>query len=207
MSQQINLFNPDFLKQKRYFSVSTMLQAIGMIVLGAGALYGYAAYQMDILARQAAELGNRHAMEQLRLASLSREFAPEKTVQMLQEELKQTESAASAQAEILETVKNGVLGNADGYSEYLRAFARQAVGGLWLTGFVIEGDGVDMTLSGAALNPQLVPAYIRRLGKEPVMQGRTFSSLRIQLPLAAAAQPVGYVEFRIQSGETRGETK
>jgi hypothetical protein len=126
---------------------------------------------------------------------------------MLQEELKQTESAASAQAEILETVKNGVLGNADGYSEYLRAFARQAVGGLWLTGFVIEGDGVDMTLSGAALNPQLVPAYIRRLGKEPVMQGRTFSSLRIQLPPAAAAQPGSYVEFRIQSGEMRGEAK
>lgn len=207
MSQQINLFNPDFLKQKRYFSVSTMLQALGLIVLGTGVLYGYAAYQLDILAQQAAQMGNRYATEQLRLATLSREFAPEKTAQMLQEELKQAESAASAQAEILETLKSGVLGNTEGYSEYLIAFARQSMSGLWLTGFVIKGDGVDMSLSGAALNPQLVPSYIRRLGKEPVMQGRTFSSLRIQLPPPASAQPGGYVEFQMQSGEMRGEAK
>ena len=32
MSQQINLFNPIFMKQKKYFSVTTMLQALGLIV-------------------------------------------------------------------------------------------------------------------------------------------------------------------------------
>ena len=34
MAQQINLFNPIFLKQKRYFSATAMAQAGGLIVLG-----------------------------------------------------------------------------------------------------------------------------------------------------------------------------
>ena len=39
-----------------------------------------------------------------------------------------------------------------------------------------------MSLSGAVVNPQLVPAYIQRLGKENVMQGKTFSTLQMQQP-------------------------
>jgi hypothetical protein len=34
MSQQINLFNPLFLKQKKYFSTVTMLQALGFYAYG-----------------------------------------------------------------------------------------------------------------------------------------------------------------------------
>ena len=47
MSQQINLFNPIFLKQRKYFSLLTMLQALGLIVLGSLFFYGYALYQVE----------------------------------------------------------------------------------------------------------------------------------------------------------------
>ena len=44
MSQQINLFNPIFLQQKKIFSTRTMAQALGVLVLGVVAmgLYGNA---------------------------------------------------------------------------------------------------------------------------------------------------------------------
>src|SRR5688572_20783366 len=45
MSQQINLYNPIFLKQKKHFSARTMLQALGLIALGVGALCGYAFFE------------------------------------------------------------------------------------------------------------------------------------------------------------------
>jgi hypothetical protein len=209
MSQQINLFNPAFLKQKRYFSVRTMLQALGLILLGAASLYGYAIYQHKLLAKQVEEMSRRYAAEQLRLAVFSREFSPEKSSQRLQEELQKIESESLAQQEILDTLKSGVIGNTDGYSEYLRAFARQTVHGLWLTGFQIEGDGVRMSLNGAALSPKLVPAYIQRLSKEKVMRGKTFASLQIQLPKTVPSQQTDnhYVEFSMQSEESRGDAK
>lgn len=205
MSQQINLFNPVFLKQKKYFSVLTMLQALGLIVLGSALFYGYAVYQVKLLAKQSEETSKRYAAEQLRFASFSNEFSPQKSNQLLQDELKQLEIDAAKQKEILDTLKTGVIGNTDGYSEYLRAFARQTVTGLWLTGFEIEGDGAQMSLRGAVTNPQLVPAYIQRLNKEKAMRGKTFSALQMQQPKVATAK--SYVEFSMQSAEARGAAK
>ena len=72
MSQQINLFNPIFLKQKKYFSVLTMLQALGLIVLGSALFFAYALYQVAQLSRQADEMSKRYAAEQTKLANFSR---------------------------------------------------------------------------------------------------------------------------------------
>ncbi|OIR18228.1 hypothetical protein GALL_15560 [mine drainage metagenome] len=200
MSQQINLFNPIFLKQKKYFSVVAMSQALGLIVLGSAVFYAYAAYQVAQLSRQAEESAKRYAAEQARLASYSNEFSLQRSGQMLEDELKQVEAQARAQDAVLTTLKSGVIGNTEGYSEYMRAFARQSINGLWLTAFDIVGDGAQMSLSGAVVNPQLVPSYIQRLGKEKIMRGKTFSTLQMQQPKKDGDRLVPrYVEFNLRS--------
>jgi hypothetical protein len=92
----------------------------------------------------------------------------------------------------------------------LRAFSRQILNGVWLTGFSIHGAGSEIGLQGRAMQPELVPAYISRLKREPVMQGKSFATLEMQLPLADQAGkgdpatarqrvPAGYIEFSLQS--------
>ncbi|WP_283745520.1 fimbrial assembly protein [Sideroxydans sp. CL21] len=208
MSQQINLFNPIFLKQKKYFSVVTMLQALGLIVLGSAVFYAYAVYQVAQLSRQSEETTKRYAAEQVRLANYSNEFSLQRSGQMLEDELKQVEAQAKAQDAVLTTLKSGIIGNTEGYSEYMRAFARQSVNGLWLTAFDIVGDGVQMSLSGAVVNPQLVPSYIQRLGKEKIMRGKTFSTLQMQQPKKDGDRLVPrYVEFNLRSIALSEDTK
>ncbi len=208
MSQQINLFNPIFLKQKKYFSVVTMLQALGLIALGSAAFYGYAAYQVAQLSRQAEETAKRYAVEQARLVNYSNEFSQQRSGQMLEDELKQVEAQARAEEAVLATLKSGVIGNTEGYSEYMRAFARQSINGLWLTAFDITGDGTQMSLSGAVVNPQLVPAYIQRLGREKVIRGKSFSTLQIQQPKKDVDRIIPrYVEFNLHSTAQSEEAK
>jgi cell division protein FtsL len=180
MSQQINLFNPIFMKQRKYFSLLTMLQALGLIIAGSLVFYGYAVYQVNQLSRQLEENTKRYKAEQARLASYVAEFSPQQANQLLQDELQRLEKQAAEQNEIIETLKSGAVGNTTGYSEYMRAFARQVVQGLWLTGFKVTGDAAQISLSGGVVNPELLPAYIQRLGKESVMQGKTFSTLKMQ---------------------------
>jgi hypothetical protein len=203
MSQQINLFNPIFLKQRKYFSMLAMLQALGLIIIGSAVFYGYALYQVDLLDKQSQDTSKRYAAEQQRFANFSNEFSPQKSGLMLQAELQRLEVDAAAQKEILDTLKTGVIGNTEGFSEYMRAFSRQVVSGLWLTGFEIAGDGAQMNLQGGVLSPQLVPSYIQRLNKEKIMRGKTFSSLQMQQPKSAGDQPnvKSYVEFSMQSAE------
>ena len=106
MSQQINLFNPIFLKQKKYFSVVTMLQALGMILLGSLLFYAYAIYQVAQLSRQADEMSKRYTTEQARLVSVTNEFSQQRSGQLLQDELKQVEAQASAQDAMLNLQKH-----------------------------------------------------------------------------------------------------
>ncbi|MDP1996692.1 MAG: PilN domain-containing protein [Gallionella sp.] len=202
MSQQINLFNPIFMKQRKYFSLLTMLQALGMIIVGALFFYGYAIYQVDQLGKQAAESSKRYNAEQARLARYAAEFSPQQANQALQDEVRRLEKQVTARAELIEIIKSGAVGNITGYSEYMRAFSRQIVQGLWLTGFTVTGDAARISLSGAALTPELLPAYIQRLGKEDIMRGKTFSTLQMQQPRVDAGQgaTVHYVEFTLHSG-------
>jgi hypothetical protein len=180
MSQQINLFNPIFMKQRKYFSLLAMLQALGLIIAGSLVFYGYAVYQVNQLSGQLEENTKRYKAEQARLASYVAEFSPQQANQLLQDELQRLEKQTAEQNEIIETLKSGAVGNTTGYSEYMRAFARQVVQGLWLTGFKVTGDAAQISLSGGVVNPELLPAYIQRLGKESVMQGKTFSTLKMQ---------------------------
>jgi len=202
VSQQINLFNPVFLKQRKYFSLLAMLQMLGLFLLGSALFYGYAIYQVKLLTQQSEESSKRYETEQARLARYTEEFSLEKAAKLLQDKVNALEARRAAQDEIVETLKTGAIGNSTGYSEYMRAFARQVVSGLWLTGFDIAGDGTQLGMSGSALSPELVPVYIQRLNREPVMRGKSVPTLQIQRS-GAGTHVVGFT-LRTEAG---GATK
>jgi hypothetical protein len=208
MSQQINLFNPVFLKQRKYFSLLAMLQALGLIVLGSLFIFGYALYQVRQLEKQSAASSKRYSAEQARFEQSVAEFSPQQAMQSLQAEIRQLEKDLAEQTRMVDTLKSGSIGNTTGYSQYMSAFSRQVVPGLWLTGFKVTGDAAQISLSGGVVDPELLPVYIQRLGKEKVMRGKTFSTLQMQQPKVAvgaglaparAPAPVRYVEFTIHS--------
>ena len=205
MSQQINLFNPIFMKQRKYFSLLTMVQALGLIVLGSLFFYGYALYQVAQLHKQSEESTKRYNSEQARLARYSAEFSPQQANQTLQAEVQQLEKDLLEQTKMVDTLKSGSVGNTTGYSQYMSAFSRQVVQGLWLTGFKVTGDAAQISLSGGVLNPELLPIYIQRLGTEQSMQGKSFSDLQMKQPKVEPSKdnkpavPARYVEFTIYS--------
>ena len=199
MSQQINLFSEGLLKKRKIrYSVTTMLQVLGLIVVGAVLIYGYLVYQTGVLAAQAAESEKKLASEQARLNKLTSELTPQQGSAQLETEIKKAEAQLKARQDMVEALKQGgVIGSTEGYSEYMRAFARQSVKGLWLTGFKIVGAGTEMEITGRTVRAELVPIFVQRLSGEPVMKGRQFASLRISLPQQAtsAAKPAGNVPF------------
>jgi len=216
MSQQINLFNPIFMKQRKYFSLLTMVQALGLIIAGSLIFYGYAVYQVGQLRKQAEQNSQRYNAEQARLAGFMTEFSPQHSIQLLQNEVQGLDKQVAVQNQIIETLKSGALGNTTGYSEYMRAFSRQVVQGLWLTGFKVTGDAAQISLSGGVVDPQLLPLYIQHLGREKIMKGKTFSNLKMQQ--AKVDQAAGnskeqdasaprYIEFTLHSSVNKEADK
>jgi hypothetical protein len=207
MSQQINLFNPDFLQKKKLFTASTMAASLGALALGLAAMGVAAKVRVASLQAQADQGAAQLERTQKRLASVTAEFAPRRQDPKLAEEL------AAAQAELVDlkdvagVIEHGELGDTGGYAEYFRALARQSVDGLWLTGVSIAGAGLDIGVGGRALDPALVPGYLGRLRNERVMQGKPVGSLQIGEAAALkvvrdgkeTSAPAPYVEFSLQS--------
>ncbi|SHG98082.1 PilN domain-containing protein [Massilia sp. CF038] len=202
MSQQINLFNPIFRKQKKYFSSVTMLQSLGLICLGCALLAADAAYRMRSLKAQAAATDALLVNKQQRLADAKVQYPPRPKSTTLSAEITTAQNELTMLSEAADTVQRGGFGDTRGFSPYFRAFARQKVDGLWLTELRVAGSGNAIGVQGNALNAELVPQYLQRLAREPVMKGATFSTLEIGTPetdkSAGAATP-RYLSFSLQS--------
>ncbi|RJG01250.1 PilN domain-containing protein [Noviherbaspirillum sedimenti] len=215
MSQQINLFNPIFRQQKKYFSAVTMAQAIGLILLGAAALTAYAGYRTSRLDAEVVEANRQLKVAQAQLVQVEAAFPSRQKSKSLEEQIRNMEVETAALRKVADILRTGEFGNTSGYAEYMRAFARQIIDGVWLTGFSIHGAGAEIGLRGRALRPELVPAYINRLKHEPVLQGKSFSALQMQAPqLNQAADAAGgkvpgevaaYVEFSLQSTDASAQ--
>ena len=211
MSQQINLFNPIFLKQEKHFSALTMVQVLGVILVAALLLTGYASYQLSALQNEQKSVTTQLQLAQNQLAKVAADYAPREKDMRLEARLRRAEAQVKSLQQVSDVLRKGELGNTDGYADYLRAFAHQIIDGVWLTGFTIQGAGSAISLQGGALRPELVPAYLTRLKSEPVMQGASFSTLEMQLPKSdkplapgeKSAAPAAYINFNLHSSSAK----
>jgi hypothetical protein len=212
VTQQINLFNPIFRKQKKYFSSVTMAQALAIILLACALLAVDASIRMRALARQAAETDALLAARQQRLTEVKVQFAPRQKSTTLAAEILEAQQELVMLQNASATVQRGGFGDTIGFSPYFRAFARQSIDGLWLTDVRLASGGSAIGIQGNVLQAPLVPQYMGRLASEPVMKGKSFATLAMDAvappstarldggaaPAAASAAPT-YLKFSLQS--------
>ena len=204
MAQQINLFNPIFLKQKRYFSAAAMAQAVGLIMLGVLVIYAVQMRQTRALERVAAEAQKQLEERKAQIVVFAKQTSGD-TSKAVAAELEAVERRLVERRSLLDDVRTGVGGDAKGYSRYLAALARASTGGVWLTGVEIGGKSGDLVIKGRALESALVPAYIDALKRQPPFAGRRVGELKlaakVEPPAAPGARrpatPSRYLEFSL----------
>lgn len=217
MSQQINLFNPAFEKQKQALSSVGLLQGLGLVLAASAALVWFGARQVAALERAAADAKVVLDAREARRADVFARFPVRGKDPLIAGALSQAEADRSALQEAGQILQGGELGNTHGYADYFRAFARARVNGLWLTGASIAGAGKEIGLQGRVVQPDLLPQYISALSRESALQGKSFARLDMstaQLPVAPASAPVSpgaapvaavaasaprFIEFSLQS--------
>lgn len=202
MSQQINLYNPIFLKQEKHFSARTMAQALGVIALALVALSGYALLQGRQAAQTAQQQRQQLAAQRDQMLKLATQLGSQGVSKTLEAQVARAEAEVKARQSTLDALQTGELGNTSGFSDFLAAFGRQALAGVWLTGFTIADAGNELMVNGRALEADLVPGYLRALNHEAIMRGRRVVDLRLAAksgPPPAAdkgrGEPSRYVEF------------
>lgn len=206
MSQQINLVNPLFLRQKKYFSAVAMAEGLGLLVLGLAVVYGLVLMERGSLDRSLAEIARQHAVQKERFNKLSAELSPMGTEQEMDARLSAAEKDLAAKQAMLSQLSSGTLEATSGYSLLLTAFARQSISGLWLTAIMAGASG-RLVVRGRALQAELLPVYMQQLGREEVLKGRPFDRLElVQKQLAEQKAPLTFVEFILSSESAISQT-
>ncbi|NHQ90049.1 PilN domain-containing protein [Janthinobacterium lividum] len=208
MSQQINLFNPQFELKKHHMSARTASLGLGGLALVLLALGVLAQQAMASLEQREAGVKAALAQVEAKRDQILRDYPLRKKDPALAQELEAVEAQRQLLQNASSVLDSGKLGNTLGYAGYFRALAQARVDGVWLTGVDIVGAGNDFGLQGRALHASLLPVYITRLGQQEVLKGKSFASLDIGQPEQPAgavvegkAASLPYVAFSLQSAE------
>jgi hypothetical protein len=188
MSQNINLLNPALRRQRTALSFATLVKSAGLVLV---VLFGAQFILQHQVSGLAAELAGLESAGQQRTAhadQLKAQAAQRRPDPTVEADITRLEREVRQAREAMGALKIGTFGDPDGFSEYLRAFSRQSLSGLWLTGFTIAGAG-DVAIHGRVIRPELVPSYIRRLNREKVLAGRSFAHLEMSQPAAKGIEP------------------
>jgi len=213
MSQQINLFNPRFQKQKRYLTAPALAMMLGAALFASLAVAVAARGRLANLEAEAARVGTQLQQAEARKQTLLAALAPRQKDAGVALQLAQAEAQNRALHGVAAILEQNRVGNPHGYSEYFQALARSRVDGLWLTGVQIDGAAADIGLRGRALQAELLPGYLNGLARQPVLQGKAFGHVEIARPAAApvagaaaatasampAVELAPYIEFTLQA--------
>jgi hypothetical protein len=205
MTQNINLLVSGVRKTAVRYSFATLAKSVGVALVALLAINFFLQYQVSALTAQSRSLQEVLKDERAQAEKLTGQAAARKPDAALEAEIAKLEVELGQARESMSAIKGGAFGTQQGFAEYLSAFSRQSVDGLWLTGFSITGGG-DIELRGRALHPELVPSYIQRLNREPALAGRSFARFEMARPTEPAAekkaaQPARFLEFSLGTKE------
>jgi len=210
VSQQINLFNPTLAPVVERLSARLALRTMLAVSVCALAAALLAQLESARVERLAAGQDARLAALQSEVTQLARQAAARQPDPAALAELDTLQARVEGRRQVMARLERGELGDTGGVSEYLRAFARQRLDGVWLTGLTIAGAGREITVRGRTLDAQLLPDYLGRLREESALRGRAFATLAMDTPArdsgdTEAAAP-GWLEFRLATaaGEDAG---
>ena len=204
MSQQVNLYQPIFRKQRRKFSATTMLQAAVLMVLGIGLMYGYTYWQVRQLRMDVAQTDKQLASLTKRLDETMSQFGERLQSKDLQAQVQKLQQQLVEKRNLQQVLQSAQF-NTQGFSGYFIAFARQHIPEVWITGLDITGAAEQLTLSGRSTNPELVPRYLQRLSSETRLSGIEFQSFQMTRVAAdGKSGTASYIEFMAKTATAAG---
>lgn len=197
MSQQINLYLPEFRVKRDPLSALLMGQILGGILAVALVITAYDVVSRWRLNAELADLREVLREETQKTNELNEVLARRSQNASLTERLDQAEDRLDSSRQIRDFLSTTKLGNVVGFSEYFKDISRASIEGLSVTEFSFREGGEQVTLSGQVIDSVMVPRYVSKLeASNSALRNQLFSP-RISRP--DASNP--YFSFELSTSD------
>lgn len=212
--QQINLYQPAVQPSGGPFAAHSALLVSGLAVSWLLAVWAYGLWRVARLERAMHSLEQQQHRDDATLIALNSARAADAPPEQMQARVAMLTAELAVRTRTLELLRSGTAGQIGGFSTRLAALAHRPMPGLWIDHVVLSGMTDSMTVGGTALEPDLVPRYLRGLAEESALAGARFDELVIERPdadhtdepghaTAEKAKPDHSFRFRAESGALR----
>ena len=179
MSQQINLYQPIFRKERIIFSAQTITWlSLGLIVI----LVLWSLLIGQRVASLEAELERQRVVEQRatrQVTELRATLPPTEADAALQAQVQSLRERREGLRESLEALERRMPAADIDLLDRLDALALEVPDGLWLTGVELGDLGQSVTVRGNALEARLVPTWLADLSEVEIFSGLGFRQVRL----------------------------
>lgn len=180
MKQSINLYLPEFRKEKDWLDALRMVQVLGVSVLVVALVTGFQYWQSEELNKELAVIDQQLQVAVNETAALRASFGAQSEDPVLLQAIADAEESLQIKQVILKFMTGREMGNSEGFSEYMADLARYHTQGLSLTNINLSKGGTAVTLAGQVLRTELVPLYLQNLSQGQSFDGKEFYTLQIK---------------------------
>jgi Tfp pilus assembly protein PilN len=204
MRQQINLHQPIFRRERKRFSAVSVATALGVVAVALTAFSAYTARSVDGLQKEVAQLTEQQAQQQAQLLKVGELHSRTARRSDVEARVKALAASLSERTQALQVLQSGAAGQTSGFAARMEALARRHVDGLWIDGLAMSGTQSTISISGSSVDADIVPAYLRSLSSEAVLNGTRFDDFVIERPQSGKSElsgksEAGKVRFRAGS--------
>lgn len=201
MTQQVNLYQQRFRPRRLVLPLNWIIGIGVLLVLVLALVSGAATLERGRLQQRNVELESQRQRLAETLAGLEATVGHRQPNRLLESKVLKLGQDLQSRRQLLAQLQNYARPAWHGFSAHLEGLARRHLDGTWLTRVDIDNDGRNLVLGGKALRADLVPAYLQRLGEEPVFQGIALQVMNLSRPQEDTAP----VLFELRSQVARGE--
>lgn len=187
MGQQINLYQPILSQERKPFSAALVGPTLAIVIVALAGFSVHATSRVSRLERDVELLRAQQTQQDAQLAQAGALQANGVNLAALEAHVKELTATVTERSAALQILRSGAAGQTSGFAPRLEALARRHVDGLWIDTLLMSGTTGSMSLSGATVDPDIVPEYLRGLSSEPVLAGTRFDDFIIERPQPAAS--------------------
>jgi hypothetical protein len=154
-------------------------------------------YQQLLQQRQQSELVTKQVQSKLKeLEIYQQSLTGRQPAIHLQQQAQHLQQSIVQKQQLLGYLRQEISQNPPQYSQVLSHLAAIDLPGIWLTSFQL---GQQQQFQGVVKNSQLLPQWLQALGKNALLQGQSFDTVKLQ-PLPQAP----YLSFDVSARTTEG---